>query len=199
MAIEPLAPLTRLLAKLPGLGPRSSRRALIYLLENKESILAPLTRELENALSNIQTCTKCGNLDIQSPCHICQDPLRDGKTICVVESVADIWALEKNVSFKGHFHSLGGTLSAIDGVGPDDIQLNALFDRAQTTQCSEVILALSATIDGQTTSHYIANELKGSGIKITAIAHGIPVGGELDYLDEGTLSTALKSRRAINE
>lgn len=197
MSQDSLAPLTRLLAKLPGLGPRSARRALIHLLEHREDMMEPLVRELSGALASIQSCDICGNLDIQSPCHVCSHPARDHRTICVVESVADLWALERSSVFKGRFHILGGTLSAIDGVGPDDLRLTSLIDRVKTDDIEEVILALSATIDGQTTTHYIVNELKAYDVKVTAIAQGIPVGGELDYLDEGTLSTALQSRRGL--
>lgn len=197
MSQDSLAPLSRLLAKLPGLGPRSARRALIHLLENKDDVMAPLASELKEALETIQSCEVCGNLDKSSLCHVCVHPGRDQRVVCVVEGVADLWALERNVVFKGVFHVLGGTLSAIDGVGPDDLRISGLIERVQGGHIDEVILALSATIDGQTTTHYVVNELKPFDVKVTAIAHGIPVGGELDYLDEGTLSTALQSRRDV--
>ena len=197
MSQDSLTPLVKLLAKLPGLGPRSSRRALIHLLENKDAVMTPLSRELQNALERIQTCDVCGNLDIASPCHVCTNPNRDRHILCVVESVSDLWALEKSSVFKGQFHVLGGTLSAIDGVTPDDLRNNELIKRVEKGDISEVILALSATVDGQTTSHFIASELKHFDINISAISHGIPVGGELDYLDEGTLSTALQARRHV--
>tara|TARA_R110002095_G_scaffold195724_3_gene174424 strand:- start:2231 stop:2710 length:480 start_codon:yes stop_codon:yes gene_type:complete len=159
--------------------------------------MQPLARELQKAVEEIKECDLCGNLDLTSPCHICAHPVRDRKTICVVEDVADLWALERNTVFKGLFHVLGGTLSALDGIGPDDLRLKELLGRIETDTVEEVILALNATIDGQTTAHFVADQLAGTGVKITAIAHGVPVGGELDYLDEGTITTALQSRRAV--
>ena len=197
MADEPLKYLMRLLAKLPGLGPRSARRSVVYLLQNKEALMEPLAKELQKAVETIKECDLCGNLDLTSPCHICVHPARDRKTICVVEDVADLWALERNTAFKGLFHILGGTLSALDGVGPDDLRLKELFARLESDQVEEVILALNATIDGQTTAHFVADQLANKGIKVTAIAHGVPVGGEIDYLDEGTITTALQSRRVV--
>ncbi len=197
MADEPLKHLMKLLSKLPGLGPRSARRGVVHLLQNKDSLMQPLARELQKAVEEIKECDLCGNLDLTSPCHICAHPVRDRKTICVVEDVADLWALERNTVFKGLFHVLGGTLSALDGIGPDDLRLKELLGRIETDTVEEVILALNATIDGQTTAHFVADQLAGTGVKITAIAHGVPVGGELDYLDEGTITTALQSRRAV--
>lgn len=197
MADEPLKHLMKLLSKLPGLGPRSARRAVVHLLQNKEAFMQPLANELQKAVENIKECEQCGNLDLTSPCHICAHPLRDRKTICVVEDVADLWALERNSVFKGLFHVLGGTLSALDGIGPDELRLKELLQRVEKDQVEEIILALNATIDGQTTAHFVADQLAGLDVTITAIAHGIPVGGELDYLDEGTITTALQSRRAI--
>ncbi len=197
MADEPLKHLMKLLSKLPGLGPRSARRAVVYLLQNKEVLMQPLAHELQRAVENIKECEQCGNLDLTSPCHICAHPVRDRKIICVVEDVADLWALERNSVFKGLFHVLGGTLSALDGIGPEELRLKELLRRVENGQVEEIILALNATIDGQTTAHFVADQLSGLDIKITAIAHGVPVGGELDYLDEGTISTALQSRRAI--
>jgi len=197
MADEPLKHLMKLLSKLPGLGPRSARRAVVHLLQNKETFMQPLANELQKAVENIKECEQCGNLDLTSPCHICAHPIRDCKTICVIEDVADLWALERNSIFKGLFHVLGGTLSALDGIGPDDLRLKELFQRIENDQVEEIILALNATIDGQTTAHFVADQLAELDVKITAIAHGVPVGGELDYLDEGTITTALQSRRAV--
>ena len=197
MADEPLKHLMKLMSKLPGLGPRSARRSVVHLLRNKDSLMQPLAHELQKAVDHIKECAHCGNLDLTSPCHICTHPVRDRKTICVVEDVADLWALERNSVFKGLFHVLGGTLSALDGVGPDDLRLKELLERVEKDQIEEIILALNATIDAQTTAHFVADQLAGLGVKITAIAHGVPVGGELDYLDEGTITTALQSRRAV--
>lgn len=197
MSQEPLANLMRLLAKLPGLGPRSARRAMIHLLQNRASHLDPLVAELKRAQEDIKQCHHCGNLDLTDPCHICAHPTRDQRIICVVEDVADLWALERNASFKGVFHILGGNLSALDGIGPDQLRLKELRYRVSQGHVEEVILALNATIDGQTTAHYVADMLKDTGVSISAIAHGVPVGGELDYLDEGTLTTALQSRRIL--
>lgn len=197
MADEPLKHLMKLLSKLPGLGPRSARRAVVHLLQNKEAFMQPLASELQKAVEGIKECEQCGNLDLTSPCHICAHPVRDRKTICVVEDVADLWALERNSVFKGLFHVLGGTLSALDGIGPDELRLKELLKRVENDNVEEIILALNATIDGQTTAHFVADQLAGCDVKITAIAHGVPVGGELDYLDEGTITTALQSRRAI--
>ena len=197
MSQEPLKHLMRLISKLPGLGPRSARRSVIHLLQNREALMVPLAREIQRAADDISTCQLCGNLDLADPCHICTHPGRDRQTICIVEDVADLWALERNTAFKGQFHVLGGTLSALDGIGPEDLRLKELLKRIEEDQIDEVILALNATIDGQTTAHFVADQLAGKGLKITAIAHGVPVGGELDYLDEGTITTALQSRRLI--
>lgn len=193
--------LARLLAKLPGLGPRSARRAVLHLIKRKESLMAPLAHALEVAAERVAPCAVCGNLDTADPCHICTDGRRDKGLICVVEDVADLWALERAGSYKGLYHVLGGTLSALDGVGPDDLNMAGLIERvrakndAQGSGVSEVILATSATVDGQTTAHYIMDRLAPFGVSVTQLAHGVPVGGELDYLDEGTLMAALKSRR----
>ncbi len=197
MSQEPLKQLMRLVSKLPGLGPRSARRAVIHLLQNRDALMKPLAQEIQRAADDIATCQLCGNLDLTDPCHICHHPGRDRRTICVVENVADLWALERNSAFKGQFHVLGGTLSALDGIGPEDLRLKELLKRIQDDQVEEVILALNATIDGQTTAHFVADQLAGKDLKVTAIAHGVPVGGELDYLDEGTITTALQSRRAV--
>ena len=185
------------LAKLPGLGPRSARRAALFLIKRKESLLQPLARALNDAAEAIKTCSTCGNLGTQDPCAICTDPKRDPSVICVVEDVADLWALERTVSFKGRYHVLGGTLSALDGVGPEDLNIPDLISRAKDAAVKEVVLATNATVDGQTTAHYIADRLSGSGVTVSGLAHGVPVGGELDYLDDGTLSAALKDRRPV--
>ena len=186
--------LIQLLARLPGLGPRSARRAALHLLQKREALMRPLASALETAAANIRACAVCGNLDTVDPCAICADARRDAATICVVEDVADLWALERTAAFKGRYHVLGGTLSALDGVGPDQLNIAALVGRASDAAVREVILALGATVDGQTTAHYIADRLAGTGVAVTRLAHGVPVGGELDYLDDGTLTAALKAR-----
>jgi recombination protein RecR len=186
--------LIQLLARLPGLGPRSARRAALHLLKKGPSAMEPLARALSEAAARIRPCSTCGNLDTADPCHICTDPRRDGATLCVVEEVADLWALER-AAYRGRYHVLGGVLSALDGVGPDDLHIAALVERARRPEVSEVILAMNATVDGQTTAHYVTDRLKETGVTVTRLAHGVPVGGELDYLDDGTLSTALKARR----
>jgi recombination protein RecR len=192
-----LDPLIQLLAKLPGLGPRSARRAALHLIKRREALLAPLTRALEDAAENVRTCATCGNLDTADPCAICTDVRRDPTLVCVVEDVADLWALERAAIFRGQYHILGGTLSALDGIGPEDLDIPRLVGRARADTVKEVILATSATVDGQTTAHYIADRLSDCGVAVTRLAHGVPVGGELDYLDEGTLSAALKARRPV--
>ncbi len=189
--------LIQLLAKLPGLGPRSARRAALHLIRRKESLMEPLARAMTEAAATIRICSTCGNIDTQDPCAICTDPRRDAATICVVEQVADLWALERTAQFKGRYHVLGGTLSALDGIGPDDLHIPALVARAKREKVGEVILATNATVEGQTTAHYIAESLADSGIVVTGLAHGVPVGGELDYLDDGTLLQALKARRKV--
>ena len=187
--------LIQLLARLPGLGPRSARRAALHLMKRRESLMLPLADSLRLAAERLRNCSLCGNLDISDPCALCADPGRDGALICVVEEVADLWAIERSGAFTGRYHVLGGTLSALDGRGPEDLRLDALAARARAPEVREVILALSATVDGQTTAHYIAERLGGGDLMITRLAHGVPVGGELDYLDDGTLTAALKSRR----
>ncbi len=186
-----------LLAKLPGLGPRSARRAVLHLIKRRESLAQPLAKAMAGALENIKTCSQCGNLDTTDPCQLCTDPKRDPNLICVVEDVADLWALERAKVFRGRYHVLGGTLSALDGVGPEDLNIPALIGRAGQGSVKEVILATSATVDGQTTAHYLADLLAGTGVEVTELAHGVPVGGELDYLDDGTLSAAIKARRPV--
>lgn len=187
--------LIQLLAKLPGLGPRSARRAALYLINRRESLLEPLATALTQAAQTIRACSRCGNLDTVDPCALCADPRRDGSVICVVEEVSDLWAMERSGAYRGLYHVLGGTLSALDGVGPEDLAVAGLVARASQAGVREVILALNATVDGQTTAHYLADRLAGCGVQVTQLAHGLPVGGELDYLDDGTLTAALKARR----
>src|SRR5215470_2680215 len=187
--------LVQLLAKLPGLGPRSARRAALALLKRKEALLGPLAAALTDAAEAINQCSTCGNLDTVDPCSLCRDPTRDESVLCVVEDVADLWALERASVFRGRYHVLGGALSALDGMTPDRLNLAPLL--ARTKGVEEVILAMNATVEGQTTAHYLMDLLKSSGIKVTRLAHGVPVGGELDYLDEGTLSAAFKARRSL--
>ena len=187
--------LIQLLARLPGLGPRSARRAALHLIKRRENLLEPLAAALTKAADAIQTCRTCGNLDTVEPCAICRDPERDATTICVVEDLADLWALERTGAFRGRYHVLGGTLSALDGIGPDDLNIERLLSRIRPGQ--ELILALNATVDGQTTAHYLADRVGERGIKISRLAQGVPIGGELDYLDDGTLTAALKARRAV--
>ena len=190
-----LETLIHLLAKLPGLGPRSARRAALHLIKRRESLLEPLAAALAKAAEAIRTCPICGNLDTVDPCGICRDPEREAATICVVEDLADLWALERTGAFRGRYHVLGGTLSALDGIGPDDLNIERLLARMRPGQ--EMILALNATVDGQTTAHYLADRVAGRGIKTSRLAQGVPIGGELDYLDDGTLTAALRARRAV--
>jgi recombination protein RecR len=189
--------LIQMLARLPGLGPRSARRVALHLLKRKDAALAPLVQALTEAAANVRTCATCGNLDTSDPCGICADPKRDATTMCVVEDVADLWAMERAGAFRGRYHVLGGALSALDGVGPEELRIPRLVERVAAERIGEVILATNATVEGQTTAHYIAERLAGSGAKVSGLAQGIPVGGELDYLDDGTLSAALKSRRPL--
>ena len=198
MAGDDIERLINYLSKLPGLGPRSARRAALFLLKRREALLVPLLKALESAAESIKPCMRCGNLDSQDPCAICANPERDGSIICVVEEVADLWALERTLSFKGRYHILGGLLSALDGVGPKDLNIAAILARAEAPDVTEIILAMSATVDGQTTAHYVTDRLHGLDVRITRLAHGVPVGGELDYLDDGTLSAALKARRPLD-
>jgi recombination protein RecR len=185
------------LAKLPGLGPRSARRAALYMLKRRETVLEPLARALAEAARAVAPCSVCGNLDSRDPCGICTDERRDASLICVVEDVADLWALERTGHFRGRYHVLGGTLSAIDGIGPEDLAIPRLVARAGDPEVNEVIVALSFTVDGQTTAHYLLDRLAGCGVKVTGIAHGVPLGGELHYLDDATLATALSARRSL--
>jgi recombination protein RecR len=186
--------LIQLLARLPGLGPRSARRAALFLIKKREQIMAPLGAALQTALEKIEICRTCGNIDTQNPCTVCTDPRRDPSIIVVVADVADLWALERDHAVNARYHVLGGTLSPLDGIGPQDLTIDALVTRAHEPSVSEVILALNATVDGQTTAHYITDLLHDANVKVTRLAHGVPVGGELDYLDEGTLSAAIRQR-----
>ena len=197
MSTNDIDRLIQLLAKLPGLGPRSARRASLHLIKHRDSLMTPLARALEAAAESIVPCGICGNLDTADPCAVCADPRRDNSVICVVEEVADLWALERTASFKGRYHVLGGVLSPLDGVGPEDLNIDGLVGRAGAEDVKEIILATGATVDGQTTAHYVTDRLADCGVSISALAHGIPVGGELDYLDDGTLSAALKARRQV--
>ena len=189
--------LIRKLGRLPGLGPRSARRAVLYLLKNKEKLMLPLAEELHNIANRVRDCVTCGNLDTGDICGICADDRRDKTRICVVEDVADLWAMERAAVFRGQYHVLGGTLSALDGRGPEDLLIDKLVQRTGNPAVEEVILALSATVDGQTTAHYIADRLAPLNREITRLAHGVPVGVELDYLDDGTLAQALKARAKL--
>ncbi len=190
--------LIKLMARLPGLGPRSARRAALHLLKNRESLMSPLSQALGHAADIISECSSCHNLDTTSPCAICANAGRDGTLLCIVEDISDLWAIEKTGMYRGYYHVLGGTLSALDGIGPDDLSIPHLVERARDGRVREVIIALSATIDGQTTAHYIADCLQAcKDVTISQLAHGIPIGGHIDYLDDGTLSTALKSRKAV--
>jgi recombination protein RecR len=186
--------LIQLLARLPGLGPRSARRAALHLIKKREQLMSPLTSALQTAIEKITICKTCGNIDTQNPCTVCTDARRDPSVIVVVADVSDLWALERAHAINARYHVLGGTLSPLDGVGPSDLAIDSLISRAHASEVSEVILALNATVDGQTTAHYITDMLAGANVKVTRLAHGVPVGGELDYLDEGTLSAAIKQR-----
>ena len=189
--------LIQLLAKLPGFGPRSARRAALFLVKRRESLMEPLATALAEAARAVHPCSVCGNLDTVDPCALCSDQKRDAGVICVVEDVADLWALERGHVFKGRYHVLGGTLSALDGVGPNELRIEPLVRRVRDERAREVILAMNATVEGQTTAHYIVDRLEATGVQITRLAHGVPVGGELDYLDDGTIGAALAARTAV--
>lgn len=189
--------LIQLLAKLPGLGPRSARRAALHLIKNRERLLLPLAAAMADARDKVTVCTECGNVDTVDPCTLCTDPRRDRTMLCVVEEVGDLWALERAGAWSGLYHVLGGALSAIEGVRPEDLAIGPLIDRAGEAGVKEVVLALNATVEGQTTAHYITEYLKAMGIATSRLAHGVPVGGELDYLDEGTLMQAIRARRPL--
>lgn len=187
--------LIQMLARLPGLGPRSGRRAALALLDKRETLLKPLIAALTSAERSVLACGSCGNLDTTDPCALCVNVKRDGGTLCVVEDVASLWALERAGVFSGRYHVLGGVLSPLDGVGPDDLSISNLVSRATESHVGEVILALSATVEGQTTAHYLSDRLADSDVIVTQLARGVPIGGELEYLDDGTLGAALKARR----
>ena len=189
--------LIALLAKLPGLGPRSARRAALHLIKKREALMEPLADALSEAAQKIRPCSECGNLDVADPCAVCAAPGRQAGSICVVETVGDLWALERSGAFKGRYHVLGGVLSALDGVRPEDLNIAKLVERASREETTEIVLALNATVDGQTTAHYLADKLAGANVNLTSLARGVPVGGELDYLDEGTLAAAFRSRGSV--
>ena len=189
--------LIALLARLPGLGPRSARRAVLHLVKKRGQLLTPLADAMFAVAQTARECLVCGNIGTQDRCGICADARRSQGQICVVEDVADLWAIERAAVFKGRYHVLGGSLSALDGVGPEELRIPQLSDRVRSEEISEVILALNATVDGQTTAHYIADQLEEMGIAVTSLAQGVPIGGELDYLDDGTISAALKARKSV--
>lgn len=187
--------LYQMLARLPGLGPRSARRVVLHLMKRRDALMIPLAEALAEAAAAVRTCSVCGNLDTRDPCAVCADPERDPSILCVVEDADDLWALERSGAHHGRYHVLGGTLSALGGIGPDDLTIPELVARAARPEVREVILALSATVDGQTTAHVVADRLSGTGVVVSRPAHGVPVGGELDHLDDGTLTAALRARR----
>jgi recombination protein RecR len=197
MASPEIDALTQALARLPGLGPRSARRAVLHLLKKRETALLPLQRALEAVNARLSTCATCGNVDTRDPCAICVDPRRDARALCVVEEVADLWALDRTRLFPGRFHVLGGRLAALEGVRPEDLSIDALVGRVERGGIDEVVLAMNATLEGQTTAHYIAERIERFPVRVTQLAHGLPIGGELDYLDEGTLAQALRARRPV--
>ncbi|MGE5516477.1 MAG: recombination mediator RecR [Bacteroidota bacterium] len=189
--------LIQLLSRLPGLGPRSARRAALHLVEKREVLLQPLAQAMADVADKVKTCSVCGNYDSVDPCAICRDDRRDGSILCVVEDVGALWAMERTGAFRGRYHVLGGLLSALDGVGPEELGISRLVERASTVDVTEIILATPATVEGQTTAHVIADRLAQAGVTVSGLAHGVPVGGELDYLDDGTISAALRARRAF--
>lgn len=194
---EEIDRLILLISKLPGFGPKSAGRVVLHLLKRKDQLMKPLSEALLTASEKITNCNECGNIDMQSPCGMCKDDKRDRSQICVIEDVADLWALEKSGVFDGCYHILGGNLSAINGVGPDDLNIKKLIARAGNQDVKEIILAMSATVDGQTTAHYVAECLQDLGVEVSRLGHGVPVGGELDYMDEGTIAAALNSRQKL--
>ena len=197
MAGQEIEKLTGALARLPGLGPRSARRAVLWLLKRRETALVQLVEALAEVRDTLTQCGTCGNVDTSDPCPICTDPRRDQRSLCVVEDVPDLWALDRARLFTGRYHVLGGRLSALDGVGPEDLAIPALLARVSAGGIDEVVLAMNATLEGQTTAHYLAERLEGMAVRVTQLAHGLPVGGELDYMDEGTLAQALRARRPV--
>jgi recombination protein RecR len=197
MASQEIEDLTGALARLPGLGPRSARRAVLWLIKRRDSALPALLEALAQVQEALVECATCGNVDTTSPCAICTDPRRDSRALCVVEDVADLWALDRAHLFAGRYHVLGGRLSALEGVRPEDLTIAPLLTRVEQGGIDEVVLAMNATLEGQTTAHYLAERLEAFPVRITQLAHGLPVGGELDYLDEGTLAQALRARRPV--
>ena len=197
MASPEIEALTGALARLPGLGPRSARRAVLHLIKRREGALEPLLTALRAVSDQLSTCSTCGNVDTTDPCAVCADPRRDTRQLCVVEEVADLWALERSRLFPGKFHVLGGRLSALEGVRPEDLAIDGLVRRIAAGGVDEVVLAMNATLEGQTTAHYVAERIEQYPVRVTQLAHGLPVGGELDYLDEGTLAQALRARRPV--
>ena len=198
MASQEIEALSQALARLPGLGPRSARRAVLHLMKKREAALQPLLAALNQVADKLSTCSVCGNVDTSDPCGICSDPRRDPKSLCVVEEVSDLWALDRSRLFPGRYHVLGGRLSALEGIRPEDLSIDKLVKRVAEGGIDEVVLAMNATLEGQTTAHYLAERLEKFPIRLTQLAHGLPVGGELDYLDEGTLAQALRARRPIS-
>jgi len=198
MASPEIEALTQALARLPGLGPRSARRAVLHLLKRREAVLGPLLEALARVNERLVICGTCGNVDTADPCAVCADPRRDARLLCVVEEVADLWALDRSRLFPGRFHVLGGRLSALEGVRPEDLSVDRLLARIGAGGIDEVVLAMNATLEGQTTAHYLAERLETLPVRVTQLAHGLPVGGELDYLDEGTLAQALRARRPVS-
>lgn len=197
MASQEIEALAGALARLPGLGPRSARRAVLHLMKRRQNALEPLLAALQNVAEKLSTCSTCGNVDTSDPCSICRDPRRDERSLCVVEEVSDLWALDRSRLFPGRYHVLGGRLSALDGVRPDDLHIAGLLRRVSAGGIDEVVLAMNATLEGQTTAHYLAERLETFPVRLTQLAHGLPVGGELDYLDEGTLAQAMRARRPV--
>ncbi|NKJ43510.1 recombination mediator RecR [Novosphingobium sp. SG720] len=197
MASQEIEALASALARLPGLGPRSARRAVLWLIKRRESALPQLLVALEHVRAGLVECSVCGNVDTSNPCGICADPRRDARALCVVEDVADLWALDRARLFTGRYHVLGGRLSALEGVRPEDLTIGRLLERVRAGGIDEVVLAMNATLEGQTTAHYIAERLEDLPVRVTQLAHGLPVGGELDYMDEGTLAQALRARRPV--
>ena len=187
--------LIELMARLPGLGPRSARRAVLHMLRKREAVMAPLAQALAQVVITARDCTICGNIGTEDPCAICRDPRRATGELCVVETVSDLWAMERGKVFKGRYHILGGTLSALDAIGPEELRIPGLLARVADEGISEVILALNATVEGATTGHYIADRLASTGVSVTSLAQGVPIGGELDYLDDGTIGAALRARK----
>ncbi|MGH1351883.1 MAG: recombination mediator RecR [Methyloligellaceae bacterium] len=187
----------QLLGRMPGLGPRSARRAALQLVKRKEDLLSPLAAAMAEVAEKVSICSVCGNADTIDPCTICNDPSRESSLLCVVEEIGDLWALERAAVIKARYHVLGGTLSPLDGRGPEELNIAKLVERAASDDITEVLLALNATVEGQSTSHYITDQLEGHDVKVSRLAHGVPVGGELDYLDEGTLAAAIRSRKLL--